>query len=142
VSAIADRLNSCAQSALSPSSWLSFGASAAVECINSAEQIAIAVKQATLKKRSDDVAIEIARAGFAGRVSQIAQSLQSAELALLEAASRTNASLSTVDGLRKEARVNIAKAVYLASYQSEKQLEYNRALGALGGWRSSSDAIP
>lgn len=126
-----NQINGCAQSALSPSSWVTFGASTAVECVHGAAQIAIALKEGSLRQDIEDNTLKIARASFAERMAQLSETLSKAALALETSAEQVNGALSRIDGIRKRARVNIAKAIYLNSYQSEKQVAYNSAVGSV-----------
>jgi hypothetical protein len=131
MSATLAQINSCAQSALNPASWVTYGAATAVECVHGAAQIAIAVKEGALREDIENESIKIARQGFAQRMSQLSESLAHAALGLEQAAETVNGSLSRIDGLRKRARLNLAKASYLASYQSEQQAIYDTSVGRL-----------
>jgi hypothetical protein len=131
------QINACAQSALSPSSWVSYGASTAVECVHGAAQIAIALKEGSLKQDVEDNTLKIARASFAERMAQLSETLSKAALGLEASAEQINSSLSRIDGIRKRARLNIAKAIYLNSYQSEQQVAYDTAVGSLANLAQS-----
>jgi hypothetical protein len=122
-----DRLGECAQSF----NVGSLGVGSAVGCAYSAAQIGIAMRVASLQKRAANDSVEIARASFAERMSQLTQNLQSAALGLQDSGERINGALSAIEGLRKQARLSMAKAVHLGSYQSQKQVQYNQALGSL-----------
>ncbi|MGC4087106.1 MAG: hypothetical protein QM756_04220 [Polyangiaceae bacterium] len=102
-----------------------------VICANAMAQIAIGAETAALQKTNITLERQIDYSNFRTRMSQIAGNIQGASTSLSEAAESIDAAAAAIDALKKEAQRNLAKAVYLASYESEQQAGYTRAIGTL-----------
>jgi len=132
LSAVLSEVTSCALATSNGVNvFTSFGSSAAIACANSAAQIAIAVKKSGVQ--ADIIAgnDQLARLSFIDRMSQDATALQAASISLMEARETVSASLSRIDGFKKRAKLAVARALYLASYQSQEQVEYDTAVGSI-----------
>jgi len=130
-STIVSRLTECAKSVNIVSGALSFGVGTALTCANAAAQIVFAGQ---LKDLQQDVAAQddvIASQDFAGKASQHARALQLASISLSEAAEQIDSAAAAIEGLKKDAQVDVARAVYTASAQSKEQAEQLHALGTL-----------
>jgi hypothetical protein len=101
----------------------------AATCMNSAMQVALAMKKAMLERKIVDETLEIQRQGFLQRVSGIAEGLQIASVDLSESYEMIDGAIAGIDRMRQEARVAISRALRVASYQSEKHVKYTDALG-------------
>jgi hypothetical protein len=126
-----NEVTSCATTALSAENLASFGAAGAASCLNAMAQIGIALQKGAIEKEIADKQLSLIRDQFSERMSALAHTLQETALGLEETQELINGNLATIDGLRKKARVSLGKAAYLASYQSQTQGYYDRAMGSL-----------
>jgi hypothetical protein len=127
LSSVLNQVTACAESVGSPVKvWAS-----AISCANSAAQIGIAFKQGSLQTSILDAEEQLARLAFIERMSQNATALEQAALGLAESREAVTMSLARIDGLKKRAKLAIARALYLSSYQSAAQVVYDNAVGSL-----------
>jgi len=130
-STIADRLDQCAESMNAGKAISSFGFGVAAACANAAAQIVFASQLNDLQHQAaaqDDV---IAKEDFAGKASQHARALQIAAISLSEAAEQIDSAAAEIEGLKKDAQVDLARAVYMASSQAQLQSAQMTAIGTL-----------
>lgn len=106
-------------------------AAVADTCINSEAQIAIGMEKAALQQQIQGDVAGQAITAFAQRMSALALSTQQAGQGLEQAVEDVRAALARIDGLRKQAKAALAKALYLNSYQSQAQVTLDSAVGAL-----------
>lgn len=131
LSTVLDRATTCAEQTGKPTKWLSGPAAALIACLNSAAQITIAFKKSALQQEIIEGEDQKARLAFIDRMSTNATALEDASLRLAESQEGVSAALARIDGLKKRAKLAVAKALYLSSYQSEAQANYDKAIGAL-----------
>jgi len=131
VSQILDRLTECGDAIASTDDALTFGGKAAVKCANAVAQIALDTQINNLENQAAAQDDAIAKADFGGKAAQHARALQEAALALGAASESIDHASADVDGLKKSAQINLAKAIYLASSQSQEEAQYLTSLGAL-----------
>lgn len=125
-------LQSCAQdvTGISPLRPLSV-IGAAASCAYTGVQLGIAMQSAELQKEINDTQLELARQGMLSRISQLATNLETSSIAMRESFERVDRSLAAIEGLQKQSRITLARALYTASYQSNRQLAYVHALGTI-----------
>lgn len=110
---------------------MAFGSHVAITCINSIAQTAIGFRRASLEQTIQDNEAAIANAQFRNAMAQHAEVMQQAALGLETAYERSRAAINRIESIRKQASLALAKAVYLASYQSAEQVAYDKAVGSL-----------
>lgn len=135
LSSTLDRFTNCAKSiagiGIDPTRAAASGAIAGIECANAAAQIAIAMNASLVEKRIVDANLEVTRQSFISRVSQLATNIETASVGLSEAFESIDRSLAGIESLRKSAKNTIARALYIASNQSAKQVDYVKGLGTV-----------
>lgn len=130
-STVLDRLTECANALMSAQNIYTFGANGVVNCANSVAQIALATQINDLQSQAAAKDETILKLDFGGKAALHARALQAAAISLGDAAESIDQQSAVIEGLKKEAQVNLAKALYLSSWQSSQAVNNLRSLGAL-----------
>ncbi len=125
---ISNQLAACA-STVGVGSFFS-GATAAT-CANAVAQIAIGTKINKLQVDDTRLQSSISLQDFGTKFSSHATNMQTLALHFSEASEDVDASLATIEGLRAQAKVSLARALDLASYQASNSAAVTQVLGNL-----------
>lgn len=129
----ADRLAQCAVAAANTYSvsviWSpgQVGAAAAT-CANSFYQVELGKRIETLKQKSAELASEGAIVDFNGRFQSRGDTLERLNTRANEAIEQIDAQLARIENIRRKAVRSLHRALYLHSFQAEKQMEINTSM--------------
>lgn len=108
-----------------------FSLSTIATCVNSVAQISIASKINELGEEDTALQSAIATLEFGEKFATHATNLQTLSLHFAEASEDVDSSLATIDSLHAQAKVSLARAVDLASYQAENAATHTQVLANL-----------
>jgi hypothetical protein len=125
---VSNQLAACA-STIGIGSILSL--STAATCANSAVQIILGARINDIQKQNTQLQSDIATQDFGAKFSSHATNIQTLALHFAEASEDVDASLASIEGLRADAKVSLARVIDLSSYQAQSAAAVTTVIGNL-----------